>query len=40
MSVVDPVDFHEVLEKHKDDIREKTSLLAEVGVLEKIKDLG
>ena len=39
MCVVDPVDFHEVLEQHEDHIGEKARLLAEVSMLEKIKDL-
>lgn len=38
--VVDAIDLHEILEQHEDDVGEKARLLAEVRVLEKIKDLG
>ena len=38
--VVDPVDLHEILEQHENDIGKKARLLAEVRVLEKIENLS
>lgn len=40
VSVVDSINFHKILEQHKDYVGEKACLFAEVGVLEKIEDLG
>ena len=39
MSIVNSVDFNEILQQHKDDIGEQSSLLAEVDVLELVEDL-
>ena len=40
MYVIDLVNLDEVLEHHKDEVRKQASRLAEVGVLEDVKDLG
>ena len=37
--VVDPVDLHEIFEQHENDIGKKARLLAEIRVLEHLKDL-
>ena len=39
MRIVDAVDLHQILQKHKDNIRKEARLLAEVGVLEQVEDL-
>jgi len=40
VGVVDAVYLHEVLEQHENDVRKEARLLAEVGVLEEIENLG
>lgn len=40
MRIVDAVDLHQILEKHKDNIRKEARLFAEVGVLKQVKDLS
>ena len=39
MGVINPVDLHEVLQQHEDEVGEKACLFAEVCVLEEIKYL-
>ena len=40
MGVVDAVDLEEILEEHEDEVGEEARLLAEIGVLEELEDLG
>ena len=40
MQIVNFVNFDQVLEKHENEIAEKSCLVAEVRVLKLLKDLG